>query len=526
LKRREFLCIGIAFVLALSVLCLAAPAAEVFPVELKLTPPGANNTVELTITGDLSVGSDWDTQTATITGNILANVGLTFDPSTGAATPVTLELTGGRAAFSDMSFELSFFLAGIEIESSGMSGTFDTPVPPGTVTAGQFNTNEHVVILDQGMFSALGTGLLAIALDPNPYVVDLAATPMEATTDATGTLTASGPTIAGGIATYTITMLLPVVIDEVAYEDPTYGSLMIQGQGTLEAKGTLSVPLFGKLALPASTGLEEAAAGATSFSRGTGDTEIAWTMAVNVSTVSSAYDVQAGFTDPSDAGNHHQFHLNNAAVDIRTERIDLRATTESVQASIDLRTWDTSTGFEDDDNLTVKILTSPDGYAFTEASWIALAGAQLTALNKGQNGAFTTYRSATSLIPAGTKTIIVAIHIDDDSANEHVFWDNLTVEEVSLRPFRRGDCNADGRVDLSDAVKGLNWAFAGGAEPPCQGACDSNDDGKNDVSDAVKTLSWLFTGGTAPPAPGPTTCGDDPSAATSLSCGSYPTCAR
>ena len=36
--------------------------------------------------------------------------------------------------------------------------------------------------------------------------------------------------------------------------------------------------------------------------------------------------------------------------------------------------------------------------------------------------------------------------------------------------FRRGDCNDDGRVNISDAAWILNWLFRGGAEPGCAAA--------------------------------------------------------
>jgi arylsulfatase A-like enzyme len=78
--------------------------------------------------------------------------------------------------------------------------------------------------------------------------------------------------------------------------------------------------------------------------------------------------------------------------------------------------------------------------------------------------------------------------------------------------FRRGDCNDDGELDVSDAVRGLLWLFGGAEAPGCIDACDSNDDGGLDVSDAVYLLSFLFTGsGEAPPPPFPG-CGLDPTA--------------
>src|SRR5881397_3221895 len=88
--------------------------------------------------------------------------------------------------------------------------------------------------------------------------------------------------------------------------------------------------------------------------------------------------------------------------------------------------------------------------------------------------------------------------------------------------FRRGDANADSRVDLSDSIFTLRYLFVGGTSPPCLDAGDSNDDGLVDISDAVHILIHLFLGGADIPAPG-LLCGPDPTQDT-LDCGSYEPC--
>src|SRR5215510_6209459 len=88
--------------------------------------------------------------------------------------------------------------------------------------------------------------------------------------------------------------------------------------------------------------------------------------------------------------------------------------------------------------------------------------------------------------------------------------------------FIRGDANANGRVDLSDAVFTLAYLFQGGDGPSCNDAADSNDSGKVDLSDAVYTLGYLFLGGPAPPAPG-LECGWDPTP-DDIYCFSYAAC--
>ena len=84
-------------------------------------------------------------------------------------------------------------------------------------------------------------------------------------------------------------------------------------------------------------------------------------------------------------------------------------------------------------------------------------------------------------------------------------------QEKPQLPFRRGEVDGSGDVDLSDAVNVLNWLFLGGTTPPCQDAADANDDGGVDLSDAVSILAFLFLGGDEPSTPGPLTCGKDPS---------------
>ena len=89
--------------------------------------------------------------------------------------------------------------------------------------------------------------------------------------------------------------------------------------------------------------------------------------------------------------------------------------------------------------------------------------------------------------------------------------------------FRRGDCNGDGSLNISDAVASLLSLFGGGAPPNCQDACDANDDGTLDVSDPVTLLGMLFSGFGDLPAPGPQNCGADPTS-DALDCSTFSGC--
>jgi hypothetical protein len=97
-------------------------------------------------------------------------------------------------------------------------------------------------------------------------------------------------------------------------------------------------------------------------------------------------------------------------------------------------------------------------------------------------------------------------------------WDEAT----AARDFVRGDANADGTVDLADAIAVLGRLFAGALPPPCGDAADANDDGTLDLSDAVTLLMALFGSGRPLPLPADA-CGPDPTA-DALPCLSYPPC--
>ncbi len=73
-------------------------------------------------------------------------------------------------------------------------------------------------------------------------------------------------------------------------------------------------------------------------------------------------------------------------------------------------------------------------------------------------------------------------------------------EAPTAQPQQPGDCNQDGRVDLSDGVCLLNYLFLGVAELPCDDEggtmlTDWNGSARSDLSDAVALLNYLFTGG-------------------------------
>ncbi|MEM7164740.1 MAG: hypothetical protein AAF581_04710 [Planctomycetota bacterium] len=89
-------------------------------------------------------------------------------------------------------------------------------------------------------------------------------------------------------------------------------------------------------------------------------------------------------------------------------------------------------------------------------------------------------------------------------------------------PFRRGDANKDGALNIADAIQILQALFSGPVVDACPDASDVNDDGGNDIADPVALLAHLFGNGGPLPAPF-ATCDFDltPDAA---SCDSFAPC--
>ncbi len=114
-----------------------------------------------------------------------------------------------------------------------------------------------------------------------------------------------------------------------------------------------------------------------------------------------------------------------------------------------------------------------------------------------------------------------SVTVDGASARPCRHNVSLTFSSTPL-PFRRGDANDDGRVDISDAITIVHFLFLAGKTPPCPDAADAEDVGMINVTDAIKILTELFRDSTIPP-PGPVTCGEDPTE-DFLGCASYTSC--
>ena len=101
----------------------------------------------------------------------------------------------------------------------------------------------------------------------------------------------------------------------------------------------------------------------------------------------------------------------------------------------------------------------------------------------------------------------------------------VTVPEPPEPPaFSRGDCNGSKRVDISDPVLLVFFLFEGTPKAlPCSDACDGNDDGKLDITDVIRGLEALFDPRGQPLPPPYGKCGADPSE-DALGCAKFEAC--
>lgn len=222
-----------------SLLVAASAPAAIIPVDLQLLLPSNDvNTLQLTLMVDL-MGSD--SGAVTLTGNVLADLTINFQPVTLEADAVGLELTGGMLTASDAWFMLDFglLIGSIQASLTHLRGTPDTPAPPGPVTGGTFPGGDHVVIFNGGDVHVSGTGLIGGLFDPIAF--DLAAYPIATSTNQPGWLAVSAPAIDGDLATYVVTLTQPVALSEQII-DIEGVVVTIDGSGTLQATGEFTIP--------------------------------------------------------------------------------------------------------------------------------------------------------------------------------------------------------------------------------------------------------------------------------------------
>ncbi len=75
---------------------------------------------------------------------------------------------------------------------------------------------------------------------------------------------------------------------------------------------------------------------------------------------------------------------------------------------------------------------------------------------------------------------------------------DIGVDEFGVISHMRGDPNADGSVDISDAVYIISYIFGGGPAPMPLESGDADNDLSVDIFDAVYLIQHIFDGGSAP----------------------------
>ncbi|MCZ6795275.1 MAG: hypothetical protein O7J95_16845 [Planctomycetota bacterium] len=100
---------------------------------------------------------------------------------------------------------------------------------------------------------------------------------------------------------------------------------------------------------------------------------------------------------------------------------------------------------------------------------------------------------------------------------------SLEMNRLRAVPFLRGDTDASGMLNLTDAVRTFGFLFLGEVQSlDCEDAADTDDNGTINITDGIFSLNFLFLGGGPPPAPFEA-CGQDPTP-DPLDCASFPRC--
>jgi len=222
--------------IGLALLCLAASTAWSVEIPLGLTLiPEGNYTNQLSIT--VTYLGFPNTQVTTAGGSFQAALYGSFDPSWNALID-GLGFVQKAAAPGDISFtDMSFFGGLMSVKN--LKGDLTTDSPPRPVNPdGSFSTDWHTLILNGGVLSVLGSP------------TDLSESPLNlGLWGFTGSLLVSTPTIVGNLATYDVTLLLPVDFDDL--EIPDMPGATISAHGSIRAVGSFEqvIPEPGTLAL-------------------------------------------------------------------------------------------------------------------------------------------------------------------------------------------------------------------------------------------------------------------------------------
>ena len=248
-------------------------------------------------------------------------------------------------------------------------------------------------------------------------------------------------------------------------------------------------------------------AGAVSYAPGPGAAELGFR---TTSTPSGGADPLVGVVEQNSPLKPRRLVHRSVNATTTFDAVDVRTRGE-VRATVVLRILDT--GYESDDALAVYVVNGPDRFALID----------LTGGDGLDDQPRDVYVSYWAMIPSDwdEATLVLATSSDSSTGSEGFEVAAVAFEAVPAgnpcsedeptgTVFRRGDTNADGNVDIADAITTLTYLFGGGSAFSCMDAADANDDGKVDISDAISLLGHLFGGDgeLPPPFAG---CGIDPS---------------
>jgi hypothetical protein len=172
--------------------------------------------------------------------------------------------------------------------------------------------------------------------------------------------------------------------------------------------------------------------------------------------------------------------------------------------------------------------STPDPEWLVPNLWLRLdrVGDEIAAFesNDGVTWEPTRDTSITDLAP----TLLVGLSASAGSASGSV---SVTFQDINIsdggKPevvFRRGDADASGGIELTDAIAVLSFLFLGGSASGCSESADADDNGSLELTDGVFILIYLFSGGAPPPDPGPVDCGPDGEDSPDIGCEAYEAC--
>lgn len=108
----------------------------------------------------------------------------------------------------------------------------------------------------------------------------------------------------------------------------------------------------------------------------------------------------------------------------------------------------------------------------------------------------------------GTPPVSSILVVGTDSVDPVLVCGTISAgASAPLAAFQAGDCNQDSMFDMADGIFLIGFFFVGGPESSCPASCDTDANGNLEIDDAIATFNFLFAGGPPPVGPFPD-CGN------------------